>query len=455
MMKNKFVNIIKDKTRKGFTLIELLATIVVITLIFTIGFVLITNLFAETEKIMDDVTEKMILRAAEQYAIEFRNDLNLSWNEEKVDNNSTFCIALESLINYGYFSPNENLNNNYNNDWLIEMNVKNGIYDYKIINMEEASSDCQYYEFQTKIIKNTNSDVEIMENDKKIGNFNYDIIKTDDNIYNFLINFGIDFKVEELIDNRDVYVSLIIDRSVSMANKIDKNDKNSPSRWKVAKNASIEFSDYLIKKMPNAYVSLIQYDAIPEIRREFKQEKLIDSNFVVFDRESADNPYAGGTNTSGGVDLNTALIYKNGLANQENKKLYTILLYDGAPNYHSNFEYYDSGNKIDLNSTSIKSNNAYKKIYFENFLSWANSNEEGSVCWVNNDTNLNHILASSKYLKETGSNLIVVSYDTTTNYVRLKEMATIDNKFCINSNYSKYNESSKNNDNYCYYESYS
>ena len=141
---------------KGFTLIELLATIVILLLIFTIGFAVISNLLNSSNDTIDDVTKKMIIKAAEQYAIEYRNEE--SWVEEKDDDGNTIlCITLESLINSGYFGANQSKVMEYKNDgWTVKITINNGIYNSEIITSEIADNVCK--NFNGKVVYTINYD---------------------------------------------------------------------------------------------------------------------------------------------------------------------------------------------------------------------------------------------------------------------------------------------------------
>lgn len=91
-----------EKNIKGFTLIELLAVVAVISLLFRIWFVVIFNVFDESDEILDEVFEKLILDAAEQYTIEYRNNNN--WKKMLLKMETiTSCIMIDSLINRVYF----------------------------------------------------------------------------------------------------------------------------------------------------------------------------------------------------------------------------------------------------------------------------------------------------------------------------------------------------------------
>jgi len=304
------------KERKGFTLIELLATIVILVLVFSLCFVFVYDLFDNTDKMMDGITEKIILNAAEEYAIEFRNDSN--WNEEKDnDGNYKFCITLDSLINYGYFTNNESEIIKYKDDFFVEMSVVNGVYNYKLIGVDDISS-CRYMDKKTEIIDNGSSEVVIkeIENEKTLGNFKYNVKKINDKTFEFDVDFNIDFKIEETIKTiiNPTYVMLIVDRSGSMEG----------TRFTNAKQASVTFSRKILEKVPDAKIGLILYESSASLVRDFSNSDLSSVNFG----------YAsGGTNTAGAVLK--AINAINSSVTEEDVNVFALLLFDGEPDSES------------------------------------------------------------------------------------------------------------------------
>ena len=60
----------KDKKiNKGFTLIELLITIVIIGLVFTIGYNAVLSIINSSKETKKEINKKFILSASEQYAM--------------------------------------------------------------------------------------------------------------------------------------------------------------------------------------------------------------------------------------------------------------------------------------------------------------------------------------------------------------------------------------------------
>lgn len=405
------------KRIKGFTLIELLATIIIISILFVIASVLVFGIFDDSDDIMDATTKKMVLNAAEQYAIEFRN--SSSWKEEASDKGTKFCITLDSLINYGYFGANESKLNEYKGENIvIEMTInKNGVYNSEIITQNDADSNCKYFKNQTEIADASGSyDITDTDNNTELGKLEYDVSKVSDEIYNANVDLNIKFEKKNIEQTKPVYVALVIDNSGSM---------NGDS-FEKAKNAAIELSENIINN-PNlkdsAYIALVQYTNSPLLKRGFANTALEASNFEI---------PGGNTNTSGGIDM---VSYLYSQIQNENALFYTILLYDGAPTHYSYMKY--NGNY--LYSTSNNEN------YFKNFGA-ADSTIANSTCNNTSDC-VKYLTASSNYLKNTlNSKLITIGYNfSTSSYqTQLKETSSQDNQFCEGSDHFNIDISGEN-----------
>lgn len=269
--------------------------------------------------------------------------------------------------------------------------IKEGSEPNKIINIFEKNSDNQ--EFGLLDIS-----------------YDLDIIETGKSKKKYVLNMDLKKYINTEIKNvtLPVYVSLVLDKSGSM----------SGSKYTNSKNASIELSKQLINKFgSNAYIFLIQFGNMPEIKRDFENSILTDSIFSEIDNM---------TNVSGGIDFASKLFYnlKSKLGNEYDKVLkYTILLYDGIPN-----EY------LLVGEVDNKDKSYYTNLF--NNATITNKTSSNSVPYVQN---------SSSYLKETiGSKLITIGYDFSGSN-ELKEISSsdINGTLCADSNYSGY----------CYYES--
>ena len=112
--------------KKGFTLIELLCVILVLILLFSVSFSLVINILDKSKNTVDEISKKMILEAAEKYAIEYRESNR--WKEEFNSDKISFCVSISSLINYGYFTGESSKLDLYKDKYIVKMNIINGVY---------------------------------------------------------------------------------------------------------------------------------------------------------------------------------------------------------------------------------------------------------------------------------------------------------------------------------------
>ena len=79
-----------------------------------------------------DSEKNIILSAANDYALEYRG--TDSWVEEVGDDGTVnFCVSLDSLIKYGYFKNDSSNFEKYKDDYVVEFQIENGVYNYKFI----------------------------------------------------------------------------------------------------------------------------------------------------------------------------------------------------------------------------------------------------------------------------------------------------------------------------------
>ena len=404
----------KKKINKGFTLIELLLTIAILGLVFTIGYFAISGAINTSKEKTKEANKKFIVDASEQYAMEFKNKNSFSkyTNDEE---ETKFCISLNTLLKYGIYNDNTILKE-YANKYVVYVEGKNEVYDYELIDLSEANNKCEGVKFISKIADDSdpNKIINIKEkdiNDEDFGlvdiTYDFDIIDTGKSNKKYVLSMDLKKYINTEIENitLPVYVVLVLDKSDSMSGK----------KYTKSKEASINLSNQLVNNFKeNAYIGLVQFGTLPEIKRNFENEVL--TNFSTTDNM---------TNVSGGIDYASKLFYdlKNKLGIEYDKALkYTILLYDGIPN-----RYLLAGG-VDNNDSS----------YYPNLF----NNE--SVTAGSNSNVLPYIQNSSNYIQNTmGSKLITIGYGFSNSKTELKQISSADSSLCHDSDLAGY----------CYYES--
>ena len=101
--------------RKGFTLVEVLASVVIVTIILVIVVNVVSGTMASTINEIDEVSEKQVFNAVNNYIIEE----NISFNSD-----GYACISVQELVDYGYLKTSDS------NDKIIKVNRNN---DTKVI----------------------------------------------------------------------------------------------------------------------------------------------------------------------------------------------------------------------------------------------------------------------------------------------------------------------------------
>lgn len=430
------------KKYKGFTLIELLAVLLILFIVFSIVIYSFTDVFKSSKEIISNADRNIILSAANDYALEYRG--SEGWVEEVKDNGKVvnFCVSLDSLINYGYFKNNESNFEKYKDKYVVEFEINNGVTNYKFIDIKD-SGFCKFKDFSSSIEEpNINYEIE-NENDSNVGEFNYVINKISDKKY----AFGYDLTLNLISVIKDIYVTLIVDRSSSM--------NDTPGKYAKVKNEASNFSSQLVNNNDvNVYISLIMFDRNPSYVRGFEKKALSSSIFT---------NTGSGTNFVSGLDMAISLLCHNGLDSNPNDsqwcanisggklkkdfKSYTILFFDGDNNYVPTLEY----NSQIFDGKFIKNNNTYKEIYYREFL---NASEYGSIFLKDNsdlytnDFYDNYLSNSVSYLKnDLDSNLFFIGYEYASTYGnRVRTLASSGNKLCVDGY-------EKNGEKYCYYDS--
>lgn len=400
---------IMKKKKYGYTLVELLAVIAVVSIILSITIYFMGNIFDSVADKIDKTTKNMILDAANEYVIEYRN--KGQWKENVSDEgNVTFCVSLNSLLETGYYDTDDEYVIKNKDKLLVSviMNSKK-VSKYSLIDVDDAIGICNY-SISDSELNRVNGKIDIMDdsNENSIGNLEYQINNVKGKKYDVDINFLAELGIETIERTVPVYVAIVLDNSGSMVG----------TAWNNAKEAAIKLSETIINELDDSQVALIQYNEKPVLSRKFENKVLINADFF--------GPI-GNTNVSGGIDL-TSSLYKD-LDVPDNAMFYTILLYDGEPKQYSYL-------KTKTGNSSYSNSN--KSIYYDNFLSaYYNLNDTYNLLY-GNSTSSSYVSNAGNYLMENiNSKLIVIGYDFNNNSSDLKRVSTQDNEFCVNSHYDE------------------
>lgn len=409
------------KINKGFTLIELLITIVIIGLVFTIGYIAVLSIINSSKETKKEINKKFILNASEQYAMEFKDKNSFAKYTNDVGETS-FCISLGTLLKYGIYNDNEVLKE-YLPNYVVYVSGKYEVYNYELIDLDSANNKCEGVKFISEIKEGSEPNKIISVSEKDTNNedfgliditYDFDIIDTGKSNKKYVLSMDLKKHINTKIENitLPVYVVSILDKSGSMSLK----------NYNSARDAAINLSNQLINKFTsNAYNGLIEFSTMPIVKKEFSNTVLTVSDFS--------STTAGITNTSGGIDYAIKLFnnLKNNINNDFDKALkYTILLYDGFPNETMIVDGVD-------NSDSMY----YDKLF-------SGSNDSHKDCLYNKPTCITGVRNSSDYLQNImGSKLIIIGYNFSNSNVELKKISSADSDLCNDSNLNGY----------CYYES--
>ena len=411
----------EKKINKGFTLIELLLTIAILGLVFTIGYFAISGAINTSKEKTKEANKKFIVDASEQYAMEFKNKNSFSkyTNDEE---ETKFCISLNTLLKYGIYNDNTILKE-YANKYVVYVEGKNEVYDYELIELETANNKCEGVKFISKIADDSdpNKIINIKEkdiNDEDFGlvdiTYDFDIIDTGKSNKKYVLSMDLQKYINTEIENITVpvYVVSILDKSGSM----------SLTNYNSARDAAINLSTQLINKFgSNAYNGLIEFSTMPVVKKEFTNATLTVSDFS--------STTDGITNTSGGIDYASKLFnnLKNNINNDfDNALKYTILLYDGVPNETMTVDGVDNSNSM-----------YYNKLF-------SGSKVSHKDCLSINPPCITGVRNSSDYLQNIiGSKLIIIGYNFSSSKIELKKISSADSSLCHDSNLAGY----------CYYES--
>ena len=408
----------KDKKiNKGFTLIELLITIVIIGLVFTIGYNAVLSIINSSKETKKEINKKFILSASEQYAMEFKDKNSFAKYTNDIGETS-FCISLGTLLKYGIYNDNEVLKE-YLPNYVVYVSGKYEVYNYELIDLDSANNKCEGVKFISEIKEGSEPNKIISVSEKDINNedfgliditYDFDIIDTGKSNKKYALSMDLKKHINTKIENitLPVYVALVLDKSGSM-------DGN---KYLKSKEASINLSNQLINKFKdNAYIGLVQFDYMPVIKRNFESKSLVDGDFEI-------SIYT--TNVSGGLDFAIKLFneLKNKPSiNYDEALKYTILLYDGIPNVTMTLGGIDNSDSTYYDKLFSNSSNSHKSC-------------DSASC-------LTYVRNSSNYLQNTmGSKLITIGFEFSGGD-DLKKISSADSNLCNDSNLNGY----------CYYES--
>lgn len=439
MMKEYFRGLRENRKKyKGFTLIELLSILLILFIIFTIVIYSFTDVFKSAKETISKADKNTVLSAANDYALEYRG--SDGWIEEvKNDGTVNFCVSLNSLIDYGYFKNDSSNFEKYKNEYVVEFQIKNGVSSYRFISRSD-SSVCSTREISSSI---NNSHINTEIKDQKgdsIGEFNYELNRISDKKYSFDFDLSMD-----LITMRDIYVTLVFDKSQSMMGYSNK--------YNAAKDAAIHFSEELINKNKETRISLVTFDKLATKSRDFNNSKLNAGNFP---NSIVSNSY--GTNIAAGLDMAISLMCQNGLDvdssdsqwctnisnvtidSTKQKKLYTILFFDGGMDHVPSV----SVGSQKLNAIDIINNNEKIEKYYKNFSTSQGTNSgisDSSVSFGN------YVRPSIDRLKDNlNVNLFMIGYEFEDTKDYMKMAASSGDKLCVGSSYVS------DGVKYCYYD---
>lgn len=394
------------KNRKGFTLIELLGVIVIISIVLIVVYFISIDNVDNAKNILDKTEQKLVLEAAELFAKEYRDTSD--WKEYiDKNNNSSFCVSLATVINKGYYKASDKKIIEMSKNYVVYFEVTNGVYNKKIININEEDNPCVGY-IGSSELKDPKKNITYEEDNTKIISLDVDVEKTGEYTYNTKTTLDINKILGNIEITTPVYVALIMDASGSM----------SGTKLQNALNAAKSMANNILNSNQSSYVSLVKYNDVPTIVRDFEHNNL---NSVTINTING-----GGTNTSGAIDTVTRMFSK---IKDKNAKKYVVILYDGDPTSYTYIQ--NNGKKL----TPIGQNS---NLYFDKVI---NTNQ--SLSNYSNTSSANYVISSAKYLTNYNNegkyypNLITIGYEFKQNNIELKKISTSDNELCNNSDYAE------------------
>lgn len=116
---------------RGFTLIELIVCLVIVAIVFSLGFGLIRGTRAGALTTIDKINENELINAAKTYILEN----NVSWISE--EDNLYVCISVNDMVDNKYFKREEV--SNYSNQFVKIIKNKNTQVVTDLIIMKECN----------------------------------------------------------------------------------------------------------------------------------------------------------------------------------------------------------------------------------------------------------------------------------------------------------------------------
>ncbi len=176
------------KTVNGFTMVELLVTIVIIGLLFTLGYFSITAILNRANDSYYASQEDMIVLAGRDYFADYRSELPKEIGE-------TNYVTLKTLIDEGYIDPVKDRNDNdcnYEGSIVIAQKITNDEYQYYVTllcdndNYETTEDDANpVIKFSPNRKSSTEAITVKMEvtDNKGVASYRYVIVKEGETYY--------------------------------------------------------------------------------------------------------------------------------------------------------------------------------------------------------------------------------------------------------------------------------
>ena len=177
-----------SKSKYGFTMVELLVTIVILGLLFTLGYFSVTAILNRANDSYYASQEDMIVLAGRDYFADYRSELPKEIGE-------TNFVTLKTLIDEGYIDPVKDRNDNdcnYEGSIVIAQKITNDEYQYYVTllcdndNYETTEDDANpVIKFSPNRKSSTEAITVKMEvtDNKGVASYRYVIIKEGETYY--------------------------------------------------------------------------------------------------------------------------------------------------------------------------------------------------------------------------------------------------------------------------------